>query len=65
MHNHNYRDVSRTFLASNSSSGTHIRVEGISKSFLDRRVLTDVSLTVSACERACLVGENGSGKQPS
>lgn len=62
MHNHNFRDVSRNFLASNSSSGTHIRVEGISKSFPDRRVLTDVSLAVSAGECACLVGENGSGK---
>lgn len=44
------------------SRADHLRLDGISKSFPDRRVLTDVSVTVSAGEIACLIGENGSGK---
>ncbi|SOC55401.1 ABC-F family ATP-binding cassette domain-containing protein [Ornithinimicrobium cerasi] len=40
----------------------HLRVDGVSRSFPDRRVLTDVSFVVPAGEVACLVGENGSGK---
>lgn len=40
----------------------HLRLDGVSRSFPDRRVLTDVSLVVSAGEIACLIGENGSGK---
>ncbi|WP_237565458.1 ABC-F family ATP-binding cassette domain-containing protein [Ornithinimicrobium cavernae] len=44
------------------SGAEHLRVDGISRSFADRRVLTDVSLIVSAGEVACLIGENGSGK---
>ena len=40
----------------------HLRLDGISRSFPDRRVLTDVSLVVSGGEIAALVGENGSGK---
>ena len=44
------------------SARDHLRLDGISLSFPDRRVLTDVSLVVSAGEVACLIGENGSGK---
>ncbi|MGA8047979.1 MAG: ABC-F family ATP-binding cassette domain-containing protein [Dermatophilaceae bacterium] len=40
----------------------HLRLDGVSRSFPDRRVLTDVSLVVAAGEIACLIGENGSGK---
>ena len=40
----------------------HLSVDGVSKSFPDQRVLTDVSFTVSSGERACLIGENGTGK---
>ncbi len=40
----------------------HLRCEAVSKSFGDRRVLTDVSFTVAAGEPAGLIGENGSGK---
>lgn len=43
-------------------SPTHIRFDGISKSFPDRRVLTDISLTASAGEVIGVIGENGSGK---
>ena len=40
----------------------HLRAEGISFSFPDRRVLTDVSLVVPAGRPTGLLGENGSGK---
>lgn len=45
-----------------SATGAHVRVDGVSVSFGDRRVLTDVSFTVSGGERLGLIGENGSGK---
>lgn len=44
------------------SHAPHIFVDSVSFSYPDRRVLTNVSFTVSAGERACLIGENGSGK---
>jgi len=44
------------------SAADHLRVDGVSRSFPDRRVLTDVSFTVSSGEVAALIGENGSGK---
>lgn len=40
----------------------HLRVSGVSMSYPDRRVLTDVSFTVPAGGRTGLIGENGSGK---
>lgn len=40
----------------------YLRLDGVSVSFGQRRVLTDVSLSVPAGERVGLVGENGSGK---
>ncbi|SFV24462.1 ABC-F family ATP-binding cassette domain-containing protein [Micrococcus terreus] len=40
----------------------HLQVDGVSRSYPDRRVLTDITFTVSAGERACLIGENGTGK---
>ena len=50
-------------LPSGDASGPrHLRVDGVSKSFPTRRVLTDVSLVVPSGARACLIGENGSGK---
>lgn len=39
-----------------------LRVEGISKTFAGRRVLTDASLRVTAGSAVGLVGQNGSGK---
>ncbi|YCK42668.1 ABC-F family ATP-binding cassette domain-containing protein [Actinomadura sp. ATCC 39365] len=39
-----------------------INVRGLSKSYGDRSVLTDVSLSVGPGERVGVVGENGSGK---
>ena len=39
-----------------------IRADGLSRSFGDHHVLTDVSFTVHAGARAGLIGQNGSGK---
>ena len=47
---------------SDVSGAAHLRLDGISRSFPDRRVLTDVSCTVASGEIAALIGENGSGK---
>ncbi|GAA4361826.1 ABC-F family ATP-binding cassette domain-containing protein [Paeniglutamicibacter cryotolerans] len=44
------------------SVAAHLRVDGISHSFADRRVLTGISFTLPGGERAGLIGENGSGK---
>lgn len=44
------------------TSAAHLRVDGISKSFATRRVLTDVTFTVASGERLGLIGENGTGK---
>ena len=43
-------------------SGAHLRLDGVSKSYPDRRVITDISLSVSQGERVALIGENGAGK---
>lgn len=51
MHNHSF-----------SLPHTHLRVDAVSVVFPDRRVLTDISFTVSAGQRIGLIGENGSGK---
>lgn len=45
-----------------NSTAAHVSVDGVSVSFGDRRVLTDVSFTISGAERLGLIGENGSGK---
>jgi macrolide transport system ATP-binding/permease protein len=39
-----------------------LRVDGVSRTFGDRRVLTDVSLVVGPDARVGLIGENGAGK---
>ncbi|WP_062200812.1 ABC-F family ATP-binding cassette domain-containing protein [Demequina salsinemoris] len=44
------------------NAATQLRIDGVSFSYPDRRVLTDVSLTVAGGERVGLIGENGSGK---
>ncbi|GAA1658546.1 ABC transporter ATP-binding protein [Citricoccus zhacaiensis] len=51
-----------TPVASALGGADHLTLDGVSKSFPDRRVLTDVSCTVASGERACLIGENGTGK---
>jgi macrolide transport system ATP-binding/permease protein len=44
------------------TSTNHIRVDGISHAYGERRVLTDVGLVVDQSERLGLIGENGAGK---
>ncbi|OJX97280.1 MAG: ABC transporter ATP-binding protein [Micrococcales bacterium 73-15] len=44
------------------TSGVQLRLDGVSVSYGERRVLTDVDLVVSPGERLGLIGENGSGK---
>lgn len=44
------------------STSVHLRLDGISKTFLDQRVLTDISFVVPSGSPAGLIGENGSGK---
>lgn len=44
------------------SSSTHLRVDGLSVAFGDRRVLSDLGFAVSAGQRLGLIGENGAGK---
>ncbi len=41
---------------------TEVRMEHISKSFGDKRVLSDFSLTVAPGETVCLMGRSGCGK---
>lgn len=43
-------------------SSAHLDIRGVSFSYPDRRVLTDISFHVSAGERIGLIGENGCGK---
>jgi macrolide transport system ATP-binding/permease protein len=40
----------------------HLRLDGVSHSYGDRKVLTDISLAVGAADRVGLIGENGAGK---
>ncbi|ASE10789.1 ATP-binding cassette domain-containing protein [Kocuria rhizophila] len=44
------------------ATGTHVSVAGVSASFGTRRVLTDITFTVTAGRPTGLIGENGSGK---
>ena len=48
--------------SSSLARSAHLRFDGISVSFAERRVLTDISFVVSAGERVGLIGETGSGK---
>ena len=48
--------------APSRGAALHLRADGLSFSFPDRRVLTDISLVVSAGRPTGLLGENGSGK---
>lgn len=55
--------MSHTRLSSSfTATGSHLRVDGLSFSYPDRRVLTDLSFVVPAGDRVGLIGENGSGK---
>lgn len=45
-----------------ASVAAYLKADGVSQSYGDRRVLTDVSLTVAPGTRLGLIGENGVGK---
>lgn len=47
---------------SSCAPGSHLAVDGVSALAGRRRILTDISFTVAAGERVCLLGENGAGK---
>lgn len=47
---------------SSFTSFTHLKVSGISKSFPDRRVFTNISFSAAHHDRVGIIGENGSGK---
>lgn len=49
-------------LITSASALDHVRVDGVSRSFADRRVLTNVSFVVARDARVGLIGENGAGK---
>ena len=49
-------------LSSANTAAAHLRADGVSHSYGDRRVLTNVSLTVAPGRRLGLIGENGAGK---
>ncbi len=40
----------------------HLKVDGVSHGYADRRVLTDIDLIVAPTDRVGLIGENGVGK---
>lgn len=45
-----------------TSTTDYLKADGLSRTYGDHRVLTDVSITVSAGQRLGLIGENGVGK---
>lgn len=52
----------RVHSSSTPPPAAHLRVDGISKTFAGRRVLSNISFVIPAGERTALIGENGSGK---
>jgi len=54
-----FKDLS---LSKFSTSFAHLRVDGLSKTFSDRRVFTNVSFAVPRNDRVGIIGENGAGK---
>ncbi len=56
------KQLSLSSEATSSRGASHLRIDGLSISFPDRRVLTDVSFIVPEGDRVGLIGENGSGK---
>ena len=50
------------FLPTAAPGIDHLRVDGVSRSYADRRVLTNVSFAVGNAARVGVIGENGTGK---
>lgn len=51
-----------SFASGDAAASAHLSFEAVSKSFAGRRVLTDITFSVSGRSRTGLIGENGSGK---
>jgi macrolide transport system ATP-binding/permease protein len=49
-------------MAVHPPASDHLRLDGVSHSYGDRRVLTDLTLVVDPAQRVGLIGENGAGK---
>lgn len=49
-------------MSKSSFNAAHLRLEGVSQTFPDRRVFTDISFAVPHRDRVGIIGENGSGK---
>ena len=49
-------------MSKSARHAAHLRVDGLSKSFADRRVFTDISFTVPHRDRIGIIGESGSEK---
>ena len=56
------RELKFAFKANRPSGKMVVRLENVSKSYGDNRVLTDVNTTVSRGDRVAIVGANGLGK---
>src|SRR5690349_6687521 len=56
------RSARKAVLMPTTTTLSPLRADGVSLSYGDRRVLTDVSLTVGPGTRLGLIGENGVGK---
>src|SRR5699024_11888793 len=56
------RIVLRIMMSKSSFNAAHLRLEGVSQTFPDRRVFTDISFAVPHRDRVGIIGENGSGK---
>lgn len=50
------------FVSQSHTVYSHLRVDGLSKSFADHRVFTDISFTVPQDDCVGVIGENGAGK---
>lgn len=50
------------FVSHSALHSAHLRIDGISKTYPDRRVFTDISFAVPYHDRVGIIGENGSGK---
>ncbi len=54
--------INLEFLKSSSEANIVMRIENITKSYGEQRILEDVSAVIKNQERYCLAGPNGSGK---
>ncbi len=59
---HDFAPVTGAAPVAATATADYLKADGLSRSYGAHRVLTDVSLTVSAGQRLGLIGENGVGK---